>query len=353
MEALSQLLSRAVQVGLLEGFSVADRVGISHLLYADDALIFCGADSKQLGFLQCVLLCFEVVSGLKVNLAKSELIPVREVAHLPTLAVILGCKASHLLVSYLGLPLGASYKAKGVWDGVLERVQCQLARWKRQYLSKGERLTLVKSVLGSTPTYFMSVHVIPVSVARRLERLQHDFLLGNDGGGFQYHLANWKQWWPPSMGWEGASGVLGWWEALISVAYGRGFGWGGFNSGNGFSFGGGRGVFPWHGVWVSSVPSKVAFFVWTAVSGRILTIDNLVRRNHILVNWCCMCCADVKIVGHLLIHCLVVSRLWVLVFSMFGVAWVQPRQVMDVLRCWGVIELGSGGDGHGHWRFCV
>ncbi|KAF5954999.1 hypothetical protein HYC85_007855 [Camellia sinensis] len=39
------------------------------------------------------------------------------------------------------------------------------------------------------------------------------------------------------MGWGGASGVLGWWEALMGVAYGRGFGWGGFNSGSGFSFG--------------------------------------------------------------------------------------------------------------------
>ncbi|GMQ01291.1 hypothetical protein CsSME_00047977 [Camellia sinensis var. sinensis] len=121
MEALTRLLSPAVQEGLLEGFLVADGVG--------------------------------------------------EVVQLPSLVAILGCKVSHLLVSYLGLPLGALFKAKGVWDGVLERVQCRLAGWKRQYLSKGGRLTLVKSVLGSIPTYFMSVHVILVSVARRLKKL--------------------------------------------------------------------------------------------------------------------------------------------------------------------------------------
>lgn len=128
-----------------------------------------------------------------MNLAKSELIPVGKVVHLPSLATILGCKVSHLLVSYLGFPLGAPYKAKGVWDGVLERVRCRLAEWKRQYLSKGGRLTLVKSVLGSIPTYFMSVHLILVSVARWLERLQRDFLWGCDGGGFRYHLVNWEQ----------------------------------------------------------------------------------------------------------------------------------------------------------------
>lgn len=44
-------------------------------------------------------------------------------------------------------------------------------------------------------------------------------------------------------------------------------------------------VFPWRGVWLPSSPSKVAFFVWTASLGGVLTIDNLIRRGHILVNW--------------------------------------------------------------------
>lgn len=52
--------------------------------------------------------------------------------------------------------------------------------------------------------------------------------------------------------------------------------------------------FPWRGVWVSRVPSKVAFFVWLAVHGWILTLDNLMWRGHVLVNWCCLCCHDVE-----------------------------------------------------------
>lgn len=71
--------------GRLADFSVGDGVRVSHLLNADDALIFCGADSEQLGHLRCVLLCFKAVSGLKMNLAKSKLIPVGEVGHLLTL----------------------------------------------------------------------------------------------------------------------------------------------------------------------------------------------------------------------------------------------------------------------------
>jgi hypothetical protein len=51
MEALSRLLDRAVREGLFSGFSVGTLAGnslmISHLLFADDTLIFCGADSDQ------------------------------------------------------------------------------------------------------------------------------------------------------------------------------------------------------------------------------------------------------------------------------------------------------------------
>lgn len=83
---------------------------------------------------------------------------------------------ANLPATYLELPLGASFKAKGVWDGVVERVQRHFAGLKRQYLSKQERLTLIKSALINIPTYFMSLDVIPVSVADRLEKLQRDFL---------------------------------------------------------------------------------------------------------------------------------------------------------------------------------
>lgn len=76
MEALGQLLSRAVHGGLLQGFKVDSRptsLVVSHLFYAHDALVFCDADVGQIGHLRCVLLCFEAVSGLRVNLSKFEL----------------------------------------------------------------------------------------------------------------------------------------------------------------------------------------------------------------------------------------------------------------------------------------
>ncbi|KAI8026313.1 hypothetical protein LOK49_LG02G00101 [Camellia lanceoleosa] len=100
------------------------------------------------------------------------------------------------------------------------------------------------------------------------------------------------------------------------------------------------GVFPWRSIWLSRIPSKVAFFLWTAALGRNLTIDNLVRRGHVLVNQCCMCYVDAETVDHLFLHCSLASRLWGSVCSLFGIPWVQPKGVVDMLWSWRGARVG-------------
>ena len=69
-------------------------------------------------------------------------------------------------------------------------------------------------------------------------------------------------------------------------------------------------LFPWKGVWKPKIPRRVAFFLWTATHDRILTLDNLMLRDHPLTTWCCMCCCDGESVDHLLLHCPVTHSLW-------------------------------------------
>ena len=78
--------------------------------------------------------------------------------------------------SYLGLPLGAPHKSTAVWDGVEERFWRRLAIWKRQYISKEGRLTLIRNTLTSVPLYYVSILRMPRSVRLRLEQIQMDFL---------------------------------------------------------------------------------------------------------------------------------------------------------------------------------
>ena len=80
MDALGRMLDKAVLEGHLFGFSVGNLEGrsltVSHLLFADDTLIFCEANLDHILILRLILIWFEAVSGLKINLGKSEIVPV-------------------------------------------------------------------------------------------------------------------------------------------------------------------------------------------------------------------------------------------------------------------------------------
>ncbi|KAG2688943.1 hypothetical protein I3760_09G116800 [Carya illinoinensis] len=67
-----------------------------------------------------------------------------------------------------------------IWESVIEKIERRLAGWKRLYLSKGGRITLIKSTLSNLPTYFLSLFPIPASVA------------GGLGEEFKFHLVKWE-----------------------------------------------------------------------------------------------------------------------------------------------------------------
>jgi hypothetical protein len=101
---------------------------------------------------------------------------VGHVLHQEELADIMNCSISSLPLKYLGLPLGASFKSTTIWDGVIEKMERKFASWKKIYLSRGGRLTLIKSMLSTLLTYFLSLFNLPAGIARRLKRIQRGFL---------------------------------------------------------------------------------------------------------------------------------------------------------------------------------
>jgi hypothetical protein len=142
---------------------------------------------------------------MKVNMAKSTLVLVGDMVDMGALADVLGCGTDSLPLKYLGLPLGARFKAKPIWDDIVEKVDRQLAGLKRLYLSNRGRVTVIKSTLSNLPSYFMSLCPIPASVAKHIEKLQRDFLWGGLHDEFKYHLVKWDKVCSPIS--EGALGI--------------------------------------------------------------------------------------------------------------------------------------------------
>ena len=64
------MLGRTEEGGFIRGFQAGrtDRLCVSHLLYADDSIIFYDANPEQLLYIRMVLTCFEAITGLWVNM---------------------------------------------------------------------------------------------------------------------------------------------------------------------------------------------------------------------------------------------------------------------------------------------
>ena len=48
---------------------------------------------------------------------------------------------------------------------------------------------------------------------------------------------------------------------------------------------------------------------------------------------CCMCKGDGKTIDHLFLHCKVAKEMGDTVFTLFGLTWVMPKRVVDLLSC--------------------
>ena len=164
---------------------------ISHLLFVDDTLAFCEASQEQMVFLSWLLMWFEAILGLSINLDKSEILLVGRVENVEMLALKFGCNAGTLPFTYLGLPLGTPHKSVVVWDGMEEMMWKILALWKIQSISKGERITLIRSTLVSMLIYLMSLMHMPRIVKLRLKKIQMDFLWGEGALEKRPHLVKW------------------------------------------------------------------------------------------------------------------------------------------------------------------
>ena len=64
MEVFSRMVKRMEMAGLLNGFKADGRRGrgecVSHLLFADDIILFCDAEVEQVLHVRLLLLCFQL-----------------------------------------------------------------------------------------------------------------------------------------------------------------------------------------------------------------------------------------------------------------------------------------------------
>ncbi|GJT52534.1 RNA-directed DNA polymerase, eukaryota [Tanacetum coccineum] len=192
MESLHLSFNSAVEAGIFTGLRIDDALTISHLFYADDA-IFIGEWSKEnLKGILNILNCFSLLSGMSINLKKSHILGLGIRGSIVSeAAASLGCSVMKTPFNYLGIMVGGNMSLVKSWDETVHKLTKRLSKWKLKTLSIGGRLTLLKSVLGSTPIYNMSIFKVPKTVLNKMENLRRNFFNGIQEGDRKITWVKW------------------------------------------------------------------------------------------------------------------------------------------------------------------
>jgi hypothetical protein len=93
---------------------------------------------------------------------------------------------------YLGLPIGANPKSPSTWDPLLEHLRNRLLSWRNKHISLGGRIVLINSVLNAILIFFLSFMKMPVSVWKKVVKIQRQFLWGSVRGGKKISWVKWE-----------------------------------------------------------------------------------------------------------------------------------------------------------------
>jgi hypothetical protein len=195
MEKLSVAINETVIQGSWEPIHITNGgPQISHLLFADDVLLFTKAKSSQFRFITSLFDRFSRASGLKINISKSRAYyssgtPNRKINKLTSIS---GIQSTTSLAKYLGFPMLQGRPKKSDFNFIIEKMQTRLASWKNRLLNRAGRLTLATSVLSSIPTYYMQINWLPQNICDRIDQTSRNFIWkGTNNKGI--HLVNWSK----------------------------------------------------------------------------------------------------------------------------------------------------------------
>ena len=193
-EVFSNLITHAEQQKLIQGLKFSRDLSISHLLFADDSLIFIKATVEDCKNLKSLFECYEKASGQIFNMEKSSMFfsSSTKPDQIAVIKQIFQLKVVSKHEKYLGLPSMIGRRTKSFFNEIKLKVLSKITSWQQKFFSCGGKEILIKAVAQAIPTYAMSVFKLPLGLCNDMQGAIAQFWWGSTKEKRSIHWSRWE-----------------------------------------------------------------------------------------------------------------------------------------------------------------
>ncbi|XP_028117910.1 uncharacterized protein LOC114315493 [Camellia sinensis] len=194
IEVLSKLLHKSLRALEFSGIQPTRTCPtLSHLFFADDALLFLQANVNQCHKILKVLDVYNTASGQRINFGKSGIQFSQNIGLALKRQI---CDVMNIVqvkegATYLGLPTCWGRSKTEAYNLIVERVREKLQEWKLKLLSHAGWEILIKSVTQSILTFAMACFLFPKKLCAELNSLLSNFWWKGDPESRGIHWDSW------------------------------------------------------------------------------------------------------------------------------------------------------------------
>ncbi|KAG7559114.1 Alpha/Beta hydrolase fold [Arabidopsis thaliana x Arabidopsis arenosa] len=180
MEVLSKLLEAAASQGKIQLHPLCSTPLVTHLLFADDLLVFSDGAGNSLTAISEVMINFKRLCGLDMNPSKSEIFfGGYSASEVEALSVLSGIKVGTFPTRYLGLPLNPARISFATLQPFIEKITSKLHAWTVRYLSFAGKIRLISSVIYGMVNFWSAVFNLPKRFYSKVDSICAAFLWKN------------------------------------------------------------------------------------------------------------------------------------------------------------------------------